>query len=89
MRLVLLLLPLLVGCASNQSGSDPKAECEQAVYQDPTVQAIYGGSNMDYTKWLPVRSDLAVAKREAYLRCMRSKGLAPPGGVEPVKPPYW
>ena len=34
-------------------------------------------------------ADLLWAKRQADLKCLREKGLAPPGGVEPVRPPVY
>jgi hypothetical protein len=29
------------------------------------------------------------AKRQATLKCMQQKGLAPPGGVQPIRPPVY
>jgi hypothetical protein len=46
--------------------------------------AIYSGTNGAYTQPWIQRDQLLAAKRQAVLRCMRQKGLAPPGGVEPV-----
>jgi hypothetical protein len=85
MRLVFLLPLLLAGCLPSASNPDPRAECERAVYQDPTVRNIYTSTNMDYTRELPERYELQTAKQQAMLRCLRSKGLAPPGGVQPIQ----
>jgi hypothetical protein len=29
------------------------------------------------------------AKRQATVKCMQQKGLAPPGGVQPIRPPVY
>ena len=48
---------------------------------------IYSRTNGDYTYGgYQAYYDLREAKRQAMLRCMRAKGLAPPGGVQAVKP---
>ena len=55
--------------------------------QDPAVQEIYTRTNGDYTCPGHAASTTCMqAKRQAVLRCMRAKGLAPPGGVQPVLP---
>ncbi len=81
------LVPLLLGivlaaCAANT----PQAECEQQAMQDPKVEEIYTRTNGDYTFPYTARDQLLDYKRQAVLRCMRAKGLAPPGGVQPVVP---
>ncbi len=83
-----LIVPLLaLLAASCNSGNTPQAECERQAEQDPAVRAIYSGTNGDYTSSLyQAYYDLREAKRQATLRCMRAKGLVPPGGVQPVKP---
>jgi hypothetical protein len=82
--IVPLLALLLAGC---NSGNSPQAECERQAEQDPAVQAIYSRTNGDYSKsGYEAYYDLREAKRQAALRCMRAKGLAPPGGVQVVKP---
>ena len=79
-----LLALLLAGC---NSGNSPQAECERQAEQDPAVQEIYSRTNGDYSKsGYEAYYDLREAKRQAALRCMRAKGLAPPGGVQVVKP---
>ena len=54
--------------------------------QDPAVQEIYTRTNGYYTFPWWQRDDLLAAKKQATVRCMRAKGLAPPGGVQPVAP---
>ena len=83
-RLVPLVLLVLTACGS--ADNSPQAQCERQANDDPTVVEINTTSNGIYTP--QVRSRLAIAKREAMLKCLRLKGLAPPGGVEPVNPPY-
>ena len=56
------------------------------MHEDPKVKEIYSSTNMDYTRDLPARYELEAAERQAMLRCLRSKGLAPPGRRAPVQP---
>ena len=83
-RLVPLVLLALTACGSTDNS--PQAQCERQANNDPKVVDINISSNGIYTP--QVRSRLSVAKREATLQCLRLKGLAPPGGVEPVHPQY-
>jgi hypothetical protein len=84
LRFVPLLAVVLTACAS---GNTPQAECARQATQDPKVQEIYSRTNGDYTYGgYLAHDDLQQAKRLAVLRCMRAKGLAAPGGVEPVAP---
>jgi hypothetical protein len=76
-----LLAAVLAACGSTDMS--PQAECERKADDDPKVAEIYSRSNGVYTQ--PILSELAVVKRQATLRCLRAKGLAPPGGVEPVR----
>jgi hypothetical protein len=79
----LLLLLLLAACAP---GNSPQAQCERQAIDDPAVQEIYRTSNGDYTYADRDRPELLAAKRDATVRCMRAKGLVPPGGVQTVQP---
>jgi hypothetical protein len=82
------LLPLtLIACG--QTGNGPEAECRRQADQDPTVRSIYRGDQGDYTQLGPARSNLDWALKQSYLKCMREKGLAPPVGVEPIRPPVY
>jgi hypothetical protein len=84
------LVPLLVGgCTVGPPDNSPQAQCERQANEDPTVQAIYRGEQGDYTQIGPARSNLLWTKRQATLKCMQQKGLAPPGGVEPIRPPMY
>lgn len=53
------------------------------------VLSIYRGDQGDYTQLGPARSNLMWAKRQATIKCLQAKGLLPPGGVEPVRPPMY
>jgi hypothetical protein len=86
-RLVLLLPLALFACGP--TGNGPDAECTRQAEQDPTVRSIYRGDQGDYTQIGPARTNLMWAKKQAYDRCMQAKGLAPPGGVEPIRPPVY
>jgi hypothetical protein len=87
LRLALLLPLALMSCGP--TGDSPEAQCMRQADQHPTVQSIYRGDQGDYTQLGPARSDLDWAKKQAYLKCMREKGLAPPVGVEPIRPPVY
>jgi hypothetical protein len=84
------LVPLLVGgfaaCSLLAPDNSPQAQCERQANDDPAVVAIYTHTEGGYTYSSLDRSRLAFARRQAILRCMRAKGLAPPGGVQPVEP---
>ncbi len=83
------LLPLLacaLAACSSSLGDSPQAQCERQVNDDPKVAEIYRTSNGEYSYvGYQARDDLLMAKREAVVKCMRAKGLAPPGGVQPVQ----
>jgi hypothetical protein len=90
MRRLVCLVPLLLGaCTAGASDNTPQAQCERQADQDPTVVAIYRGVQGDYTQLGPARSNLLWAKRQATLKCLQQMGLAPPGGVEPIRPPTY
>jgi hypothetical protein len=78
-----LLLVLLVLTSCGSTDNSPQAQCERQVNNDPKVTEIYTRSNGIYTQ--QKLNELAVLKRQAALQCLRLKGLAPPGGVEPVQ----
>jgi hypothetical protein len=84
LRLVPVLAFGLAACGS--ADIRPPAQCEQQVMQDPAVQEIYTRTNGFYTYPWVQRDDLLAAKRQATTRCLREKGLAPPGGVQAVVP---
>jgi hypothetical protein len=76
----------MTACAFGASDNTPQAQCERQAMEDPAVAEIYTRTNGYYTMSGTENADLVAAKRQATLRCMRQKGLAPPGGVQPVKP---
>jgi hypothetical protein len=84
LRFLPLLACGLAACGGTDNG--PLAQCEQQAMQDPAVQEIYTRTNGYYTFPWVQRDDLLAAKKQATVRCMRAKGLAPPGGVQPVAP---
>ncbi len=86
MRFVLLLPLFLAACSLPQDDS-PQAQCERQANNDPAVRELYN-SNANaqlWTQWPPDKAALDVARRQAVLKCMQQKGLAPPGGVQPVR----
>jgi hypothetical protein len=78
------LAALLGGCTVAATvGNSPQAQCQRQSYDDPAVHAAIQASNGDYTV-----DDTTVRylRQQALLRCLRQKGLAPPGGVQPLQP---
>ncbi len=82
------LLPMLLAACDHVQKPMPDPECRQAAYDDEKVKekryknagiAAFGLSQND-------RDDLAYLQNDAYNACMRRRGLAPPGGVEQVRP---
>ena len=85
--LALLAAVVLSGCGNNPPPNPAEAQCRAQMLNDPTVKrmlAVQAGS-----LWLQKENQaaLADAKRQALLACLRARGLAPPGGVEAVRPP--
>lgn len=81
-----LLLPFVTGCV-NEDAYMTNAECRQQVYDNPEVgHRIARDASSHYS---PLGEEsLAAMKRRVYVDCLRARGLAPKGGVEPVKPYY-
>ena len=85
---LLLLLPLaLAACGSlTETADTPRAQCERKAQDDPAVQRLAGDvTSGDYMVQYNARAAQREAVRQATLRCLRLRGLAPPGGVEPVQ----
>ena len=80
------LIGLILAACSGGADNSPQAQCERQADDDPKVMEIYTRTNGAYTFDPLVNRDLQLAKREATMRCMRAKGLAPPGGVQVVQP---
>jgi hypothetical protein len=80
----LMTLVLLAACGTTES-PDQRA-CDAAVNEDPAVKLliIKGVGNPHFQA--NSQDELNAAKQEARLTCLRSRGLAPKGGVERQKP---
>ena len=79
----LVLLALLAGCAPE---TPVERDCDKAVDNDPAVKLlIIKGVGTPYFQ-ATSQDQLKAAKQDARLKCLRSRGLAPPGGVERQKP---
>ena len=82
-----LLLVVLAGCTWGEpSGNSPEAVCRRQAYDDPTVkQLVIEG--MGATGATPQSQfDYEKALHDATDACLRRKGVAVRGGVEPVRP---
>jgi hypothetical protein len=83
---------LQAGCGGGYVGQhEPAAPgaCYQEVNQDPAVRQLR--MKMAGTPWwrLNAQRDLEAVERDALNRCLRQKGLLPPGGVEAVRPLWY
>ncbi len=84
-KAVIIMALALASCSGQDSSA--QAQCERQASQDPAVHTVYSRSSGYYTfSPTPQYSDLQEARRQAVIRCMRAKGLLPPGGVQPVVP---
>jgi hypothetical protein len=72
----------LAACGS--TGNSPQAQCQHQAEDDPAVVDIYTRTNGAYTYPWTERDQLIRDKKQAFIHCMRAKGLLPPGGVQPV-----
>lgn len=83
---MLVLLPLVTACSGG--GTPEEQDCERQAINDPRYKELTmiaaGGDNY----YLRHQAEFKRVKQEAYLKCMRAKGLAPPGGVEAPRSPY-
>ena len=87
----LALLTLLGACAQDPlppANNPTEAGCRSEARSAPEVKAIFQRMPPpgNPTQFNRTEAELAQAERNAYLRCMRRQGLAPRGGVEPVRP---
>ncbi|WP_338665658.1 phosphoribosylamine--glycine ligase [Pararoseomonas sp. SCSIO 73927] len=89
----LLLAPLaLAACRANDPLPPPanaaEAACRREAQDSAGVDRGFERLQIQNpTQNQRVTGEIALAERQAYLRCLRTKGLAAPGGVEPVRPP--
>lgn len=88
MRTLWLLL-LLGACTSGPAGPANPADqrsCDREANDDPkVVELILKGVGNPYFQ-SNSQEELAAAKQDARLACLRSRGLIPRGGVERQKP---
>lgn len=82
LALALMLLPL--AACSSPDDFMTNAECRQQVYANPEVGVRIARNASSHYDPLGEES-LADLKQRVYVDCLRAKGLAPKGGVEPVK----
>ncbi len=76
------LLLACTACAATPSTplSPEAAACQEGVYNDPAVKELIEiGAGSQYFM-NEHQQDLRVAKADAMLRCLQSRGLAPLGG---------
>ena len=90
-RPLILLAVCVVAACSSRPQTAGEAACRQEAYNDPQVREMIATSNpavtnnvFDKSNTTP-QEDANAAVRQATLDCMRRRGLATQGGVEPVK----
>jgi hypothetical protein len=83
---VRLVLIAAIGFAACSSEGGPNAVCEREADNDPTVHELTQRSLATTREAFELEPDLEYARRKAFLACLRRHGLAPPGGVEPLRP---
>lgn len=85
------LFALLGAAALSGCGGKPpnpaEAECRAQVFADPAVKQMITVQAGSLGLQMGQQAALAEAKRQALLACLRARGLAPPGGVEALRPP--
>ncbi len=85
--LVVLASPLLLArCAPPPDLATPQGQCQAQANENPDVRQLAaetsGGSP---TQQATALRELPLARRRAYIACLQARGLAPKGGVEPVR----
>lgn len=77
---------LLGACATDGS---PQAVCKRKASNDPQVRELSRQAMIQPLLAPNYYPQIEFYRRQANLRCLQEKGLATPGGVEPVMPsPY-
>ncbi|MBV9782242.1 MAG: hypothetical protein JO264_00330, partial [Acidisphaera sp.] len=80
------LLALLLGACGGGGGDPMQARCNGQVDRDPEVRRLRMLAAGSPYLLAENQKELTFAVRQARLKCLQDQGLAPPGGVEPVKP---
>ena len=86
MRCAMMLLLLLSACGVPQ-GDSPQAKCARQAQNDPDVLELYTRTGGLYMQSQAYQRELKARERQAEMKCLQRLGLAPPGGVEPIRPP--
>ncbi len=84
MKHLVVVCLLLAACAGR---NDPPAvqACRAQANDDPEVRRLIAASAGSGSFALNHQYELRDARQQATLRCLRARGLAPPGGVEKPK----
>ncbi len=83
---VLVPLAALLIAACQPTDNSPEAVCRRQAYNDPQVVALRIRMMQSASVDLGSKGELQYLLEQATLRCLQDKGLAVPGGVEPVQP---
>ena len=86
MKYLPVLALLLVGCTQSAPPTPDEAACARLTNDDPAVKLLImkGVGNAHFQR--ENEEVLKAARQDANLRCLRSRGVIPPGGVERQKP---
>jgi hypothetical protein len=86
--LLLALATSVAGCRSwfEPSGNSVEAVCSRQAYDDPTVKQVMIRSMGEPSANPQTQFDYEKALRDATNACLRKRGVAVRGGVEPVRP---
>jgi hypothetical protein len=76
----------LAGCGGRDNS--PEGQCERQSYDDPAVHQLEIARLANTANSFDLQGAYAAARKQAIYRCLNTRGLAPPGGVEPVQPSY-
>lgn len=86
-RFLALSVALLLGACA--TGDSPQAVCARKASNDPQVRELSRQAMIQPLQAWNYYPEIEFYRRQANLRCLQDKGLATPGGVEPVMPsPY-
>ena len=84
LRVLTFCLVLLLGACANSDS--PQAVCRRQASNDPEVRALTVQALIQPMMAPNYYPEIEFHRRQAELRCLQNKGLATPGGVEPVMP---